>query len=77
MRLHLYSARIKTIIVLRQHRTKTALQLSTTSACSFSVILHKTRLITVRLLARFAQSDEKIDGASAALSLCGIALMIL
>ena len=25
--------------------------------------------------ARFAQSDEKIDGASAALSLCGIALI--
>ena len=36
---------------LRQHRTKTALRLSTTSACSFSVILHKTRLITVRLTA--------------------------
>ena len=61
--------RILLLIVLRQHRTKTALRLSTTSACSFSVILHKTRLITVRL-----QSDEKIDGASAALSLCGIAL---
>ena len=26
--------------------------------------------------ARFAQSDEKIDGASAALSLCGIALKL-
>ena len=51
--------------------------LSTTYACPFSVILHKTRLITVRLLARFAQSDEKIDGASAALSLCGIALNLL
>ena len=34
---------------LRQHRTKNALRLSTAYACSFSVILHKTRLITVRL----------------------------
>ena len=39
------------LAVFRQHRTKTALRLSTTSACSFSVILHKTRLITVRLTA--------------------------
>ena len=62
------------IIVLRQHRWETALRLSHTSACSFSIILHKTRLITVRLLTRFAHSDEKIDGASAALSLCGVAL---
>ena len=36
---------------LRQHRTKNALRLSTAYACSFSVILHKTRLITVRLTA--------------------------
>ena len=56
-----------------QHRTKNALRLSTTSACSISVILHKTHLTTIRLLAWFAHSDEKIDGASAALSLCGIA----
>ena len=42
-----------------QHRTKNALRLSTTSACSISVILHKTCLITVRLLTRFAHSDEK------------------
>ena len=37
------------ILHLRQHRTKNALRLSTAYACSFSVILHKTRLITVRL----------------------------
>ena len=86
--------------VLRQHRTKTALRLSTTA-------LHKFRQpISVRLWLRFlgrhliclhifrhlaqkfldirqyafeisVQSDEKSDSASAALSLCGIALMIL
>ena len=39
------------LAVLRQHRTKNALRLSTAYACSFSVILHKTRLITVRLTA--------------------------
>ena len=75
---HLDSEQLEHLIAiakgLRQHRTKNALRLSTTSACSFSVILHKTHLITVRLLARFAHSDEKIDGTSAVLSLCGFAL---
>ena len=40
-----------TMAYLRQHRTKNALRLSTAYACSFSVILHKTHLITVRLTA--------------------------
>ena len=55
--------------ILRQHRTKTALRLSTTSACYFSVIPHKTRFDNRQVNdARFAHSDEKIGGVSAALS---------
>ena len=42
----------------------TALRFSTTSVFSFSVILHKTRLMTDRLLACFAHYDEKTGGAS-------------
>jgi len=69
--------------LLRQHRTKTALQLSTTSVApegsALGVLFFRhsaqnsldNRQVNY---ARFAQSDEKIDGASAALSLCGIAL---
>ena len=68
---------------LRQHRTKTALRLSTTSAApegsALGVLFFRhsaqnsldNRQVNC---ARFAHSDEKIDGASAALSLCGIAL---
>ena len=40
---------------------------------SFFVILHKILLMTVRPSARFAHSDEKTGGSSAALSLRGIA----
>ena len=46
--------------MLRQHRTKSAYRLSLDN-----------RQVNC---ARFAQSDEKTGGASAALSLCGIAL---
>ena len=71
-------------VILRQHRTKTALRLSTTSAVPegntlgvlFFLILQKTCLITVRILARLSHSDEKIGGASAALSLCGIDFIV-
>ena len=75
--------RILLLIVLRQHRTKNALRLSTTSAApegsALGVLFFRhsaqnsldNRQVNY---ARFAQSDEKIDGASAALSLCGIAL---
>ncbi len=60
---------------LRQHRTKNALRLST--AYARSLFRHSAQnLLDNRQVnyARFAQSDEKIDGASAALSLCGVAL---
>ena len=68
---------------LRQHRTKTALRLSTTSVApegsALGVLFFRhfaQNSLDNRQVngARFAQSDEKIDGASAALSLCGIAL---
>ena len=68
----------------RQHRTKTALRLSTTSAApegsALGVLFFRhsaqnsldNRQVNY---ARFAHSDEKIDGASVALSLCGIAFI--
>ena len=57
---------------LRQHRTKTALRLSTTSACSFSVILHKTRLITVRLTTLVLHNLTKKSTAHLRYYLCAV-----
>ncbi len=59
----------------RQHRTKTALRLSTTSAAPEGSALGVSLDNRQVNYARFAHSDEKIDGASVALSLCGIAFI--
>ena len=72
--------------MLRQYRWETVLRLSTTSAApegsDLGVLFFRhsaqnsldNRQINY---ARFAHSDEKIGGASAALSLCGIALILI
>ena len=46
-------------VVLRQHLTKTALRLSATSACIFSVILHKNPSTYVSMPSKFLYNLTK------------------